>query len=495
MPPNTARRIYRVSCLTPGLAFGVHANNLVNLKRGITERVFSVEAGGELRRPPRPEPGSFERELSAFSKALGRECVVSTPWSTDEFVDTYEGRRRTIYQAAAESLLSEPVCRRDADSNSFLKAEKIPFYQKPDPAPRLIHPRSPRYNVEVGVFIKRIEHPVYHAVDTVWGGKTILKGYNAKQVGGIIHGKWKKFRRPIGLGLDASRFDQHVSTDALRWEHAQYLKFFRGSDRERLALLLSWQLETKCKARCKDGIVKYKVKGMRFSGDMNTGLGNCLLMCAMVWAWARRQAVVCELCNNGDDCIVVMEEEDLVRWDVAEMTVWFRQLGFTMKVEEPVHNLEEVEFCQSHPVWDGQEWVMVRKHRHAMAKDCVSIKPLDSPGAFDKWRLAVGMAGMSLTGGIPVQQEFYAAMMRGAKGTALKGDLTLETGFMRFARGMDRSYREPTPEARVSYWLAFGVTPDQQEALESHYRTVCPTWTVPVAEGVEPSAPNLATLL
>lgn len=63
-------------------------------------------------------------------------------------------------------------------------------------------------------------------------------------------------------------------------------------------------------------------------------------------------------------------------------------------------------------------------------------------------------------------------MMRGAQGSALKGDPTLETGFMRLARGMDRRWREPSPEARYSYWLGFGVLPDEQVAMEGWYRAV-----------------------
>jgi hypothetical protein len=69
---------------------------------------------------------------------------------------------------------------------------------------------------------------------------------------------------------------------------------------------------------------------------------------------------------------------------------------------------------------------MVRKHRIATAKDCLSIKPLDGPSIFNKWRLSVGRAGVALTGGLPVQQYFYAALMRGATGPELMGDLTQE---------------------------------------------------------------------
>jgi hypothetical protein len=405
----------------------------------------------------------------------------------EQFIDTYEGRKRTIYQQACDSLATRPVTRRDAYSTAFLKAEKIAFYSKPDPAPRLIHPRSPRYNAAVGVYIKRIEHKVYDCVNRVWGGvgPTILKGYNARQIGAYIHAKWKRFKRPLAIGLDASRFDQHVSRQALVWEHERYLQFFRGSDAQALRTLLSWQLKTKVWARCRDGIVKYTVDGMRFSGDMNTGLGNCLLMCAMVYCYARSIGVDCELINNGDDCVVIMDENDHARWDDDNMKQWFRRLGFTMKSEPPVRVLEQIEFCQWHPVEVAGEWLMVRAHGKAMSKDCISIKPLDSEGVYDKWRYTIGSGGLSLTGGVPVQQSFYQAMMRDAGNQRLV-DLTLDTGFARWSRGMERKCETVSPQTRVSYWLAFGVTPDQQEAIESLYNSITPKWCGTTTDGYSP---------
>lgn len=478
------RRVYRVSCLSPPLGFGVHANNLVNLLRAVRERVFSVEVQGTLVSPPRPAPGVIAQELEGFAEQFRRRVVTTHAWSTEQFVDSYKGRRRVVYEQAAASLTRKPVNRRDANSGAFLKAEKIPFYLKPDPAPRLIHPRDPRYNVAVGRYLKRIEHDVYHAIDGVWGYRTVLKGYNAHSVAGILRRKWEAESDPVALMWDASRFDQHVSADALQWEHQRYLEHFRGHERAELERLLQWQLRTRVYARCKDGMVKYTVDGMRFSGDMNTGMGNCLLMSAMMYAVCKRMGIRAQLANNGDDCVLIMGRSEFRRLDQELFRSWFRRLGFNLKAEGVTDVFEQIDFCQTRPVYDGDRWVMVRRHGHAQAKDCISIKPLDHPRLFDAWRLSVGQAGLSLTGGIPVQQEFYLAFMRGAKGVALRGDPTQETGFARLAVGMDRKASEPTAKARYSYWLAFGVTPDEQIALEAQYRRVTPAWHVSRAEGV-----------
>lgn len=474
--------MYHVRGLEAGLGFGVHNSSLRNMLRGIRERVYAVEKDGVLVPPPRPEPGFIGAQLAAEAAILDKIAFPTTPMSEDDFVALYVGRRHKIYQDARDSLAGLPVNRADADSSSFLKAEKIAFYAKADPAPRMIHPRSPRYNVALGRYVRKIEHKVYRAVDRMWSSDTIMKGYNASQVAGKLRRKWDKFRRPVALGLDASRFDQHVSVDALRWEHERYLAWFVGHDKSELARLLSWQLSTKCVGRCDDGAVKYRVDGMRFSGDMNTGLGNCLLMSSMVHAWCRKRGVVAELANNGDDCVLILEANQVAQLDVCGMAAWFTRMGFTLKVESKAMDFERIEFCQASPVFNGEGWVMTRKHGHAMAKDCVSLKPLDGRRVFDRWRLAVGEGGLALTSGLPVQQEFYAALTRGAVGKPLV-DITLESGMMRLAQGMEAKYRPVVAAARYSYWLAFGCTPDEQEALERELQRRNLVYAPPMREG------------
>jgi hypothetical protein len=153
------------------------------------------------------------------------------------------------------------------------------------------------------------------------------------------------------------------------------------------------------------------------------------------------------------------------RLDVERMGQWFRTMGFTLKVESRAEVFERIEFCQSNPVWNGEHWVMCRRHGVAMSKDCTSLKPLDTPRVFDKWRTAVGQCGLALASGVPVQQSFYQALMRGSKQKALS-DPTMETGMARLAVGLASEARPITPLARYSYWAAFGCTPDEQVALE-----------------------------
>lgn len=412
-----------------------------------------------------------------FHRRIRRHLPSTTPISREEFAMLYRGRRQAVYLAAALSLRSKAVTRLDSHLKAFVKAEKILWAvaahtivkAKVDPAPRLIQPRDPRYNVEVGRYLKPHEGKVYKAIGKVWGDVTVAKGLNASQRGKLVEKKWNSFRNPVAVGLDASRFDQHVSPAGLRSEHSVYLMM---NNDEEFRELLSWQIRNKGVAYVKDGKCKYRTNGCRMSGDMNTALGNCLLMSAMVYSYCRSKHIKAKLINDGDDCVVFMEKCNLSTFQDG-LDTWFIEMGFSMKVEDPVYRLEEVEFCQCHPVWTDEGYIMVRNIRQSLAKDSVSIKPLDNELIFRKWCGEVGDCGLSLTGGVPVVAEFYKVLQRasgGVRSVRLGYDPVFETGMRMMARGMERKDTEVLAKTRVSFYYAFGVQPDTQVEWENYYR-------------------------
>lgn len=464
------RQFFQVAGFSPPASYLVHNSSINNLFRGVITRVFYVK-GQET---PKPHERIYGKRLSYFRKLLLKGFSSTTPVSRDQFVDFYRGRKRTIYANAAESLLSCSISRVDATIKAFVKAEFINSDDKPDPDPRIISPRDPRYNVEVGKYLRPVEHQIYGAIARVFGEPTVLKGFNSEEVGRIFKKKWDKYRNPVAIGLDASRFDQHVSVVALKWEHSVYNGIFHSKE---LRKLLKWQLRNTVKGYCKDGKLRYTVDGCRMSGDMNTALGNCLIMCALVHAYLRGRGIKGSLANNGDDCTVIIEASDVPKFQCG-LTEWFLEMGFNMKVEKPVYHIEGIEFCQTHPVFDGTSYVMVRNFPKAIAKDCLSLKQLQTPGVCKLWMDAVGSGGLSLTGGIPVYQEFYSSFIRAASKIQVRRSRKTESpsvhseltgGLFWLSRGMDRKYRKVSDESRYSFWLAFGTTPDQQIELEKHY--------------------------
>lgn len=465
--PSHIRRVNVLYNATNGVDFNVHNASLCNTTRAILERVFFVKSGNGFARPPRPSV-CINRELLPFRKCFAKYAFQTTPISLQQFVDCYEGRKKQMYQNAVDSLGTRPLMVSDSYISAFVKAEKVNFTAKSDPAPRIIQPRSPRYNASVGIYIKPIEHRIYKIVAKVFGSPTIAKGLNCEQVGRMVARKWAKFDRPVAIGLDASRFDQHCSPAILRWEHDIYKMFYPGD--KRLRMLLGWQIRNRGYANTKDGRIKYTTDGCRMSGDMNTGLGNCLIMCALVWTYfGQDRKHMFELINNGDDCVVFCDYKDLSM--LGGIGNFFLKMGYTLKIEEPVDVLERVEFCQTQPVTNGQSYRMVRNPAVCLTKDLISFKNLSDSSSWAYQCQAISDCGLAAYGDMPCLGAFYNSLNVGYD---YKRDAHCETGFQYAARGLNYRFQEPTVEARVSFWRAFGIAPDDQTAIEEYYSGVHP---------------------
>lgn len=462
--PREPRRFVRLSDFGPDSTVYVHNNSLHNLLVGLNERVFGVKGpDGTLITPPRPQAKAFE-SLHPFRAGVLRKLGHCIPYSTEEFLGTYSGSKLKRMEEAVESAARLPLNERDAYLKTFVKLESV-FAELA--APRVIQPRDARYNAVVGPYIKALEHKVYRAIADLLGHPCVTKGYNAQRTAALLRGMWDRRRRPVAVGIDMSRFDQHVSLEALLFEHSFYTGAY-PQDRF-LRRLLRWQRENVGYARTQEGTIKYSVRGCRMSGDMNTALGNCILMCAMVRHWLLRCGIKAEFVDNGDDVVVILEEEDLPTF-MGGMVEYFLSFGFTAKVEEPVRVFERINYCATNPVFDGEEWVMVREPLRGLRKDIMCKYPSFGPNLVEltlRWATAVGKCGLSVAGGIPIYNSLYsrfAGFTTHAKRVQGFGDLS--TGFEYMAQGATRVAAEPTAAARYSFWLAFGILPDVQVAIE-----------------------------
>lgn len=459
-----------------------NAADVMTTCAAIAERMIYAKIGGKLLKRAGRGKDYYDGILGDFKKsvvkAAGRTFHPVTP---EEFVDSYRGRKRTLYANYLEEYLENGVQRMHAAFRTFMKVEKVPTTK----SPRTIQPRSPIFNIGLGRYLKHAEKPIFRAISRVFRQKyTVFKGMNAVEMATELKELWDEFSDPVALGIDASRFDASVDIGLLEHEHSLYNSLFHDKE---LARLLGMQLNNVGAAYCHDGIVRYKVQGGRGSGDMNTSLGNSYLMCALIWVWLQRCGVHARLANNGDDCVLIMERHDQDRFETG-FAEYALTLGFTMVVEDMVDEFEKIEFCQTQPVWDGTTWRMVRNVNSAREKDSMCLFPLNTPGAIGSWIYAVGECGMALTAGIPVFQEMYLAYKRNGKPSKMSEAVFMQSGSMMMARGMDSTQREVTPEARVSFFAAFGMTPDEQVAMEDHYKQwkLYPTVTTVVSiEDVE----------
>lgn len=464
----------RVSGISPPMIIAGFNNDINTLERAVKERVFYVKEEGHFVPPPRPVEGHFEATLAQSIIQLSAFLPRIAPLSRADFVSTFRGPKRRMYEAAFRDLLRSPFTERDAWIKVFVKYEKTDFTRKTDPVPRVISPRSTRYNIEVGRYLRPLEERIFRSLAKLFGSPTVFKGMNSHVSGRTMHAKWLAFKNPVAVGADASRFDQHCSREALCVEHSIYLKCFpRLRHRRALARLLRMQLRNVCVGYTADGRLRYTTEGGRMSGDMNTSLGNCVLMCLMFHAYAASRGVRIELANNGDDCVIFMEASDLPRFQDG-LDGWFRAMGFNMVLEEPCCTFEEIEFCQTHPVWVGpgvSDYLMVRHPKWAIAKDTMCVHGYQTEAMYRGWLHAVGVGGMAMSGGVPVFQEFYRTVSRYGSFHKAASD-SQSWGVRQLSKGMARGYGDVLPMTRASFYWAFGVTPDEQRVLEDFYSGV-----------------------
>lgn len=464
-----------------------HVNCRHNLLRSVVERVFCVKGeDGTLRRPHRPTIPEFRNTVGTFATVLRNLLPPTAPMKKEAVPFMYVGRRRKTYQNAVDSLRSRPVERSDSRMSSFGKAETTDFSHKLDAVMRLIQPRHPRYNVEVARFLKPLEHLIYTTVSAAemgWMRDTetpiIVKCLDPYRRAEVIVEKCHSFKDWVCIGMDASRFDQHVSVAALDWEHSIYTGPFEGHPEiDMLKKLLSWQLVNTGYARSRDeGTIKYTVHGCRMSGDMNTALGNCLIMTGICFGLQQATGIKFEVVNDGDDCLIICERRDAQRL-IDAIPGHFRQAGFKMVVEPLVDVIEQIEFCQSHPVWNGERWVMCRNIAKALANDASGFGKWTDPRTQAYMLGAVGQCGGHLCVGLPLMQDFYEAMRKAGKFRRLYEDC-LTTGFGRMAHmaskttGLKLTAEPPmrpiTDESRLSFARAFGLYPSMQCLLEGQW--------------------------
>lgn len=484
-----------------------HNQSLVNGLRSVVERVFLVKIDGEMRPPPRPTEDSMLRVQAFIRRYLKPHLHSLTPLSYEQLLSTYVGHKRGVYERAYQTLLRRGLEKKDAYITAFTKFEKLvgPLDgSDKDFVPRMISPRSPVYNLVLGRFTKRLEARggAYSAVNTLMKSPTIAKGMNAEILGVVAAAGWRRFTRPVEVSFDVSRFDQHVSVAAMqKIEHYIYEQCFSGSDRVELRNLLKQQLQNRCFYNAPEGRIKWMRPGGRMSGDMNTGLGNSLIMacCLMTYFEERLGPTFMDqvsLLINGDDSSAMMETATLRKLNgLSDITAFFESCGFTLKVEEPKYVLEEVEFCGAHPVFDGRTWVMMRDPRVCLHKDNVTLNSISDVGSWNWNCQAISDCGKAMAGDLPILGALYRAMDRGHPVKDL--GLPPRTGMEFLSRGCHREFAEPSAQSRLSVYLAFGLTPDRQEAIERWLLANAAGWAEyrPRTTGLHAASTELKTVV
>lgn len=478
-------------------------NDLPTVKHAIMERVFFVKIDGKYQRAPKPWDTAAVRNTVAHieddadrnkvARAVGIKVVRdklessvskmmalaairgrTPPMTVTEFLNCYVGSKRLCYLAAAESLLQKEFnLAADSKVKCFTKDE----YSKG--TPRIIQPRSPRFNIMLGRWIKHIEHRLYQDLDLLFDptGKhvTVQKGRTHIERGNAIHQAWSGFKNPVCIELDAARFDQHLNVALLQIANdltSMYCENVHVTGLYQLSRLLRAQLENHGRFYSPEGKIKYTVDGCGMSGDMNTSLRNVIVMCLGMFCFMRDMNVKYAYGNDGDDGWLIVEAKD-VRKVIDNVGPWFLDLGLTMKVEGIKYHLEDIEFCQGKPVYSEEHgYVLIPKPQKRLYSDLVTTKDLSSRKIFNKWMGAVAGCGLAQTVGVPVLQNHYRWMAKSATPWVPKeGSIFFRNSWWNASKLPEgkRVFRPPTWRERVSFYEAFGIAPSAQCYLERYY--------------------------
>nr|WGH51323.1 MAG: P1-RdRp fusion protein [Barley yellow dwarf virus MAV] len=471
-----------------GLVYKAPNASLHNALVAVERRVFTVGKGDKPIYPPRPEHDIFTDTMDYFQKSIIDEVGYCRTYPAQLLANSYSAGKRAMYHKAIASLKTTPYQQKDANVQAFLKKEK--HWMTKDIAPRLICPRSKRYNIILGTRLKFNEKKIMHAIDSVFGSPTVLSGYDNFKQGRIIAKKWQKFACPVAIGVDASRFDQHVSEQALKWEHGIYNGIFGDSE---LALALEHQITNNIKMFVEDKMLRFKVRGHRMSGDINTSMGNKLIMCGMMHAYFKKLGVEAELCNNGDDCVIITDRANEKLFD--GMYDHFLQYGFNMVTEKPVYELEQLEFCQSKPVSINGRYRMVRRP-DSIGKDSTTLLSMLNQSDVKSYMSAVAQCGLVLNAGVPILESFYKCLYRSSGYKKVSEEFIKNViSYGTDERLQGRRTFEDTPitnHSRMSYWESFGVDPKIQQIVERYYDNLTVSAQL---QSVKVTTPHLQSIL
>lgn len=430
---------------------------------------------GLLLRTMGPTPVATPDGLTSLRKAFcelkrvvrGRVAVPVEQWDFSRVVASYrEKRLRVRYEQAHSSLLSEGLClRRDAKVKAFVKGDKLANYKVHKP--RVIMGRSPRYNLELASYLKPIEHVLYPALrgwDSSFLSRTRLigKGLNAKQRASLIRRKMSSSPDLVCFEIDGVSFESHFCEEVLRLEHSVYSLLLRDP---RLAELLGWQVEFVGRG---EG-VRYKVKGVRASGDFNTGLGNSLVMCCLVLASAKKLKLRFDFLADGDNAVLFVRRRDLNTWRLA-LPECFLSMGFQVTVGDAVSRLEEVVFGQSKPCFVNGVWTMVRDPFKVLSHAACGYQHYSEMGGGLRVLKSIGYCEAVLNAGVPVLQEYAHAIINATRSVSFSRAVPTDVNYaLILSRGINWQSavkQTITAEARESFAISWGVSIEEQLRME-----------------------------
>jgi len=440
----------------------VHANCMHN------------ELAALLMRSLGPTPGCAESARAPVKNVFARLRLVSrrygqSRWTHRDTALSYTGALRRRYLEAEDSLTHDgPISSRDVMLRAFLKAEKCNALAK-FPKPRMIFPRSPRYNLELATWLKPFEHWLWGNLTSrrLFGGsntRVSAKGLNPRQRANLIVRKFRSLPSCVVFEVDGKAFEAHCDAWQLQLEHSVYEAAYPG-DRDLQRMLAKQLVNFGVTANG----VRFSREGGRASGDFNTGMGNTLIMSAVVVAVLRELKVPFDVLVDGDNALVFLRQCDSSRVCRVFAQEVLKVSGHEMVLERPVSFIEGVRFGQSAPVLTQRGWTMVRDFRKVLSQGTSNHAHLHDPRFVAPFLHGVALCELSLNAGVPILGVWAEKLRKATVGgravdAAIHRDyqaLGVRTELLR-----EDMFEVASDCARQSFSRAFGVAPETQVLLE-----------------------------
>lgn len=431
------------------------------------------------------------KSVRKVAKRMARKFGVIEPWTFEQVLDIYTGPKKTRYANAVESLKSRGLNPSDGYVTAFIKGEKLNPIKK-NPPPRMIQYRNARYGISLARYLKPIEKALYRIRVGTTNLPAMAKGLNSRERAELFQEKWKAFDAPVCVSLDCSKWDRHLHADMLQIELDFYEKLI-GQDRE-LKWLLQQQLRNKCFAgpASREWAVKYKVSGNRMSGDMNTAVGNCLMMVLfVVTAMDELKIRKWDIMDDGDDCLLLVERGHLSQI-VKQLPIIFETFGQELKLEKIAFEQEDVIFCQTKLVKLSTGDRFVSDWKKILACSTSGIRYWDNPRIVPDMLYAVGTCLFAANFGVPIIQRYALRLIELSSGKLPRcwkmmydEQVKLERDKRMWGGEVGTHEMPISMDDRYSFERTYGVIVERQLEIEHYLSTWNPNFTLYRQEGAE----------
>jgi len=441
-------------------------------------RVHAVTANNEiaalLRRSLGPTPDSAETSrrpvLDAFKelrRVAGR--YGGSRWSYRETAHSYTGALRRRYLEAERSLMEDgPLSSSDYVLKAFLKAEKVRggLLTKP----RMIFPRSPRYNLHLASWLKPFEHWLWGNLKSVGSSgvapsRVVAKGLSPGRRANLIVRKFSAVPDCVVFEVDGKAFEAHCDVWQLLQEHTVYESAYPGDSG--LKKTLNKQLRNFGFTRCG---VRFARGGGRASGDFNTGMGNTMVMlCVVAGVMSTLGVPLWDSLVDGDNALLFLPRSVVSRVVENFHATALEISGHEMVLERAVDFLEGVRFGQSAPVKTARGWTMVRDWKKVLSLGTSSHAHLREPLFAREFLQGVSLCELSLARDVPILGAWAESLRRATHdGSAVRLHPHRDYEYLGvdFDQVESATYEPPSAVARRSFCLAFGVEPEEQVCIE-----------------------------